>query len=234
MRRRCALAESRRIERGLLRDLDDILFMVSKSLGERGGRCAPEEEERTGLPYRIHVTDFLRLGNGINSVEWRLVNATLRMGSVYVARSELIRLIAEKAELSIMRRLEKMRVTNVSASSRETVERIRGLLATILAKPLPSAEASKDETSWPPCMRALENVPFYGSKVGHFGNFASASFMLSSGYTVDVVVAFYSQRSDSYERIDRYHVEHIAGLKGSRTKYSVLSCWTMNAHWLSV
>jgi DNA primase large subunit len=234
LQKRLALYESRRAEAFMSGEDDGALEAIWTDLGIRAGRSGPDEEERTGLPYRIHVADYLRLVRGIDGAEWRLVNRTLWKGWVYVTRRELIRLISEEVELRILRRLEEVKVVRVPEPMKETVERIRGMLATRFARALPTAETSRDETRWPPCMIALKNALLSGSKVGHFGNFAFASFLLSSGFSVEEVVAFYSQRPDFNERIARYQVEHIAGLRGSRTKYSVPSCQTMKAHGLCV
>ncbi len=238
LQRRLALYESRRAVALMSsedeKDLEVVLEAVLSDLGIRAMRCEREEEERTGFPYKIHFADYLRLARGIDDLSYRLVNRTVHKGWVYLPRYELIRLLAEEVESRILRRLEEVKVTKVPDSLKETVERIRGTLATRFARALPRAETSKDETEWPPCMIALKNALLSGSKVGHFGNFALASFLLSSGYTVEEVVAFYSQRPDFNERIARYQVEHIAGLRGSRTKYSVPSCQTMRAHGLCV
>ena len=48
------------------------------------------------------------------------------------------------------------------------------------------------------------------------------------------MVEMYSQRGDFDPRIARYQVEHIAGLKGSRTRYSVPRCSTMQTHGLCI
>lgn len=234
LQRRLALYESRRVEAFLSGEEDEVLEAVWTDLGLKAGRCGPDEVERTGFPYKISVADYLRLVKGIDGAEWRLVNRILWKGWVYVTRRELIRLIAEEVESRILKRLEELKISKIPDPIKETVERIRGMLATRFARALPKAEGSRDETTWPPCMVALKNALLSGSKVGHFGNFAFATFLLSSGYSVEEVVAFYSQRPDFNERIARYQVEHIAGLRGSRTKYSVPSCQTMKAHGLCV
>ncbi|MEM4417126.1 MAG: hypothetical protein QXD32_03615, partial [Nitrososphaerota archaeon] len=88
--------------------------------------------------------------------------------------------------------------------------------------------------SWPPCMQALRAKLSSGEPVSHFGNFSAAAFMLKIGMSVDEVVEIYSQRGDFDPRIAKYQVEHIAGMKGSRTRYSVPRCSTMQTHGLCV
>jgi hypothetical protein len=103
---RWAEAERRRIEAFLNLSDNGILEAVWKDLIIRAERCNPEEEKRTGFPYRVHVTDYFRLVQRIDEAERRLMNRTPWRGWVYVTRGELIRLISEEAKLRILRKLE--------------------------------------------------------------------------------------------------------------------------------
>jgi DNA primase large subunit len=51
-----------------------------------------------------------------------------------------------------------------------------------------------------------------------------ATYMLAIGKLTDEIVEMFKNAPDFNERITRYQVEHLAGSKGSRTKYSVPSC----------
>ena len=101
---RWAEAEAKRIEAFLNLSDNGILEAVWKDLIIRAERCGPEEEKRTGFPFKIHVTDYFRLVKGIEGAEWR--RRTASRGWVYVTRGELVRLISEEAKLRILRKLE--------------------------------------------------------------------------------------------------------------------------------
>ena len=51
-----------------------------------------------------------------------------------------------------------------------------------------------------------------------------ATYMLAIGKPVDEIVLMFENAPDFNEKITRYQVEHLAGMKGSHTKYSVPSC----------
>ena len=51
-----------------------------------------------------------------------------------------------------------------------------------------------------------------------------ATYMLSLGKSIDEVVSLFQNAPDFNEKITRYQVEHLAGKKGSQTKYSVPAC----------
>ena len=65
-------------------------------------------------------------------------------------------------------------------------------------------------------------------------NFAIASYMVNAGYGIDEVVDVFKDRSDFDEKIARYQVEHIAGLRGSRVKYKPPSCSRMKTYGLCI
>ncbi|MEN3048255.1 MAG: hypothetical protein ABDH63_05690 [Candidatus Caldarchaeales archaeon] len=233
--RRWALYESRRVER-LLSEEDDatVLHVLRKELGIR---CEPvltsEEQRKGGAAYKVLLPDYLGLVRGLDGVEWRLVNRTVHAGWVYVSRRELVRLAAEEVESRVLKRVSEVGQPKIPEELSQRLSPVREVVLSRAAR-LEARGEFRGEETWPPCMRALKNSLVSGGKVGHFGNFALATFLLSIGYSVDDVMSFYAQRADFNERIARYQIEHIAGLRGSRTRYSVPSCQTMRAHGLCV
>jgi len=88
--------------------------------------------------------------------------------------------------------------------------------------------------TWPPCMKAIREKLLAGENVSHFANFALASFLVNIGLKPEEILKLYANRPDFNARVARYQVEHIAGLKGSRTKYMTPSCGTMKTNGLCV
>jgi hypothetical protein len=132
---RWAETERQRAERFMNAAVDDgVLEAIWKDFLIRAGRSGPDEEERTGLPFKIHVTDYQRLVKGIDGAEWRLENRKFWRGWVYVTRRELVRLISEEVKARILRRLEEVKVDRVPEPIKETAEKVRGMLATRFAK----------------------------------------------------------------------------------------------------
>ena len=144
---RFAEAEARRAETFMNAAVnDEVLEVIWRDLLIRAGRSGPDEEEKTGFPYRIHVTDFQRLVKGIDGAEWRLENRTVWRGWVYVTRRELVRLISEEVKARILRRLEEVKVDRVPEPMKETVERIRGMLAVRFARATTDKQTSQTLT----------------------------------------------------------------------------------------
>jgi DNA primase large subunit len=84
---------------------------------------------------------------------------------------------------------------------------------------------------WPPCIIAIRN---HVADASHKELFTLAAFLINRGYSTEQILTILSERPDFNERIARYQVEHIAGLRGSRTKYRPPSCQAMKAYGLCV
>jgi len=183
--------------------------------------------------FWVHFADYLKIAVNLNEPRFKLVNRLLNKGYVAVTRNEAVTLVKNGLEKLIHERLESMGRIEPPDFLSEHVNRLKRILESTRQKY--SLESVRlDPSMWPPCMIALRKRLLAGEPVSHFGNFATASFMLRIGMSVEEVISIYSQRGDFDPRIARYQVEHIAGLKGSRTRYSAPSCTTMQAHGLCV
>jgi DNA primase large subunit len=231
--RRWALAEAVRCESFLSDEDPSIVAELLRELGIRVEMTDQREKEYSGFcDFKVGIADYLAHASRIDSLEWKLVNRVVKNGWVYLPKRDLARLAREAIMRRMMERLGEAKLPAVPEFLRSYVEEIRARLAS--RRGYEEAAAAGTEENWPPCMKALKAALLGGQNVGHFGNFAFASFLLNIGYSVDAVVSMYAQRSDFDERLARYQAEHIAGMKGSRTKYTTPSCSTMRTHGLCI
>jgi DNA primase large subunit len=84
--------------------------------------------------------------------------------------------------------------------------------------------------AFPPCIKGVYDTIASGRPTSHIGRFALTSFLINIGMTVEKVINFFRTVSDFDERMTRYRVEHIAGVRGSRTKYIPPRCDTLRTH----
>jgi DNA primase large subunit len=230
--RRWALAEAIRSGSFLEREAPDtVVGLMRTELGLRIEPSPPEEVSQAGL-YRVAVHNYLELASRIDSLEWKLVNRLVRRGWVYLTPRELARLAVEAIQRRILQRVREAEGLPLPDPLEGLLQRIRAKLAE--RRRYDESVHQVSERFWPPCMARIRDELLAGQSVGHFANFALAAFMINAGYTVDQVVAMYSQRSDFNEKIARYQTEHIAGQRGSRVKYTPPSCSTMRVHGLCV
>jgi DNA primase large subunit len=84
--------------------------------------------------------------------------------------------------------------------------------------------------AFPPCIKGIYDTILCGRSTSHIGRFALTSFLVNIGMTVEDVIDLFRSVSDFDERMTRYQVEHIAGARGSRTKYIPPRCDTLRTH----
>jgi len=237
IKKRYALAEARRAYELLSREDKWKIAEVSKTFGWRI-HVVSENEEWTQLrsyDLKIHVTDFLRCTRTFHEASWKLVNRILLKGMVYLTRHEAARLLQEEVQRRIEGRLKAdlrtalpPNVTGIVDGLRRIRER-RFKKASVELTKLPKKSVFE---AYPPCMKRLYETAASGGHLSHAGRFALTSFLLHTGMPPEKVVDIFRSSPDFNERMTRYQVEHIAGLRGSRTRYTPYACDTLRTHGL--
>ena len=88
--------------------------------------------------------------------------------------------------------------------------------------------------AFPQCIKGVYDRVAAGRPASHMGRFALTSFLLGIGMSVEDVFKFFRSVSDFNERMTRYQVEHIAGTRGSGTKYTPPNCSTLRTHGICI
>jgi DNA primase large subunit len=224
---RYALAEALRIEELLEHEKPAVVtFIFRKVLNIR----LTEASERVGgkdYQFKIHITDYLKRASAFHKPEWKLVNRVLQKGYVLLRPHDLIRLIREEIRQIIFQRMRSLQAPQLPQSLQQVVAELK------VIAPRPKGADIDFHVSpekYPPCVRMALSMLEKGQSVPHYGNFLLATYLLKVGKTAEEVVGVFTKSPDYKESIARYQVEHIAGLKGGRTRYSVPSCRTLQAH----
>jgi DNA primase large subunit len=162
--------------------------------------------------------------------EWKLVNRQATNGDVLLTRNETCRLLEEEVKRHIERRFETNDLTLPEALVIR-VERLRQFLMLKKGK-LRMEEVPKQVViaAFPPCVKALYAAITSGHHLSHVGRFTLTTFLVNVGMGPEEVIELYRSLSDFNERLTRYQVEHIAGARGSGTKYIPPRCDTLRTH----
>jgi len=231
--RRWALAEAARMERYLHTEVTPLKELVLKSLLN-----VEEVDEfmtkKVGedYKYRVHFIEYLKLNRELSGPEWRLVNRVVAGGYVYLREAEAIRLFRQRAYqmLSSVENVPKVTIKQLPPKLQEAAEDVmRELLKLRSSYVYETATAPSED--WPPCMTAIRARI---AEASHRELFTITAYMINKGYSMEQILALISERPDFNERVARYQVEHIAGLRGSRTRYRPPSCQTMKSLGLCV
>ncbi|HJS82390.1 MAG TPA: hypothetical protein VJ742_06095, partial [Nitrososphaera sp.] len=220
--RKFALAEARRAEKFLTEDFKKHNELQMRSLFSKIFEDIfhlkiglAEEDKRL---FRIKVTDYLSRSSHFHEQEWKLVNRLVSNGHVYLDADETVRLVRNELSVMIYEKVRGMTLPTLPETLKTRAETLR-------AKLLPRYDYRPTTvTDYPPCVKHAIEVMAKGDNLPHSARVMLGTYMLAIGKPIDEIVGMFENAPDFNEKITRYQVEHLAGLKGSRTKYSVPSC----------
>lgn len=215
--RRFSLAEARRAERYLERDLGSMqdgererlalrimeeLFSVSVSKTEEG--------------VAIGVPDYLARASGFHEREWKLVNRRVDAGRVLLTPHETVRLLRAGISEYIAERI----------GSAPAPPRVEGFAAAVgrlerLAERFRAPTAQSGE--YPPCIKHAIGVLEKGQNLPHSGRFMLAAYLLSRGQGPEQIAPLFKGAPDYNERVTRYQLGQISRGRDGRP-YSCPSC----------
>jgi DNA primase large subunit len=188
----------------------------------------------THFEFALHFTFYIRDAARIHDLKWKLVNRVLTEGYVLLPREDFARLLEEEVQSRV---LEKTGDATVELPE-ELARRVEPLRSMLRAR---SQHLASDEmphavmaSAMPPCMKNLLSLLQTSKHISHMGRFAMAAFLLNIGTNEEDLLKMFKAFSDFDERIARYQVEHIAGKRGSRRKYTAPNCATMRTHGVCV
>ena len=229
--RRYAVAEAKRINEELrIEDDIKVLLIAEKEFNWRLKLIQP------GI-YEMFFIDYLSIAPQFRAPSWKLINRLLVKGWVKIHKTDLARLIAEAIRIRISKRAEKSPLNLVVP---DEIARVAEEIKKLFESRRKFIEIEEEyagpvvEEAFPPCIKAILSDLLKGSSLPHMARFALTSFLLNVGKSVDDVVALFSLSADFNENVTRYQVEHIAGLRGSRIKYTPPSCSTLKTFGLCI
>ena len=229
IKRRYALAEAKRVSNLLGNENKDSITHIANNFN---WKIKPGKDPAVSLTYdfTLHYTDFLKSATVFHDKKWKLINRHMLKGEVYLMQSGVARLLEEEVRKHIEGKLD-IKVGSLPEAVMNRINRLKQLFiekrGEIQLEELPKEVIVSE---FPPCIKELYDTIVSGRNVSHIGRFALTSFLINIGMTTKNVVNLFSSVSDFNERLTRYQVEHIAGGRGSRTKYIPPSCDTLRTH----
>ncbi len=217
-----ALAEARRAEKFLIEDLrkqseDKNRSLVTKIFGDLFNLSIDFAPEDARL-FKVRVSDYLSRSSHFHEQEWKLINRLVQKGYVYLDADETVRLVRNELSVLICDKVRAMTLPALPEVIKDKANDLRTELAPRYQyRPLTAGE-------YPPCIKHALDVMNKGENLPHSARVMLGTYMLAIGRPMDEIVALFQNAPDFKEKITRYQVEHLAGLRGSRTRYSVPSC----------
>jgi DNA primase large subunit len=231
IKKRYALAEAKGAHNQLEEEETERILEIAKNFNWKikPARDETNEYKRT-YDFLLHFTDFLKNSTNFHETEWKLVNKPVSNGIVYIKKKDAIRLLQEEIRKHIEAKLN-AKVGTLPPNIMNRIERLKQLLAEKKGK-IRLEEFPKKVvlSALPPCIKELYDATASGHHISHIGRFALTSFLVNIGMTPENVIDLFRSFSDFNERMTRYQVEHIAGERGTRTKYVPPRCDTLRTH----
>jgi DNA primase large subunit len=230
--RRYSLAEAKKTY-NLLKEEEDKgkLVEIAKSFNWKATEIPPE----TSQPYEYSISFINYLANApvFHDKKYKLVNKLVVNGNVFLKKDEFSRLISEEAQKRIYQIIKSSPKLPVTSLRFQRLENIKRIIET--EKRRHWREEIPTETlaeAYPPCIKRLYASLIASQHLSHFGRFTLTSFLLNVGVDMEKLVKTYISVSDFDENLTRYQIEHIAGKKGSSTRYNPPNCNTLKTHGL--
>jgi DNA primase large subunit len=232
IKRRYALAEAKQTYNDLKFEKKEKILAVAKNFH---WKIATVDAEENTDPYefKLHFTDYLRNTAFLREKKWKLVNRLLKQGNVHLTKNEVARLLSEEVRRHVEKRLEIKELPKLPQKITETTEKLKSLTLEKVSKAeIEGIPKTVKKDAFPPCIKALYETASKGRHISHIGRFTLTSFLVNIGMPTESIIELFKNSSDFNERMTRYQVEHIAGERGSRTRYKPPKCDTLKTHGL--
>jgi DNA primase large subunit len=231
VRKRYALAEAKQARGDLAYESKEKILHVAENFGWRIALSSKQGSE-VSSDFVLHFTDYLRNTAHLSAdAKWKLINRILINGNVYLNQSDIVRLLEEEIRRHIENRLIATELSKLPPTLIEIAEGLKKLAA----EKIGSAEIEDFpkvvvQEAFPPCINALYDAASKSRHLSHVGRFTLTSFLINIGMSSEKLTELFKSFSDFNERLTRYQVEHIAGVRGSRTRYTPPNCETLQTH----
>ncbi len=181
--------------------------------------------------FSIRLADYLRNISHLRDSKWKLANRLLSKGRIFLSQQDVARLLQEEVQRRIEARLNAKDILQFP----KPIEDIASKMLELAKEKIGESEMEGfpkevSQSSFPPCIDALYAAAAHGKHLGHVERFTLVSFLVTIGMPTEKVAEVFKTFSDYNMRLTLYQVEHIAGSKGSGTKYTPPSCSTLQTH----
>ena len=232
IKKRYALAEAKQAYNDMKLEPKEKILAIAQNFG---WRLMLNDVAEMPYEFKLHFTNYLRNTTHLREKKWKLINRLLSSGNVYLTRNETARLLSEEVRKHIEKRLEIKELPKFPEKIMETAEKIKKLSVEKIGKAeMEGFPETIVQTAFPPCIKALYEAASSGRHLSHVGRFTLTSFLVNIGMPVEAVIDLFRGFSDYNDRMTRYQVEHIAGGRGSRTRYTSPKCGTLETHGICV
>ncbi|XHH08090.1 MAG: hypothetical protein ACFCUE_11015 [Candidatus Bathyarchaeia archaeon] len=226
IKKRYALAEAKQATNELNFESKEMVLKVAVDFGWNIALTQPD----SAFDFVLYFSDFLQNASHLHDAKWKLVNSILSEGNVYLNKHDVVRLLQEEVKRRIEKRLSNAILDRYPPEIAELAGKIKVLAAESIGQNETEFPKVVVQEAFPPCINALYDGASKNHHLPHMGRFALTAFLVNIGMSPESVTELFKSFSDYNERLTRYQVEHIAGERGSGTKYTCPQCSILQTH----
>jgi DNA primase large subunit len=226
IKKRYALSEAKQATTELASESKEFILKVAFDFGWKI-TLTPFDSV---FEFILHFSDFLQNASHLHDIKWKLINSKLSEGNVYLNRRDVVRLLQEEVKQRIEKRLNAVSLDKYPPEISELAEKLKVLAAENIGQIETEFPKVVVQEAFPPCINILYDAASKNHHLSHMGRFALTSFLVNIGMSAESVTELFKSFSDYNERLTRYQVEHIAGERGSGTKYTCPQCSILQTH----
>jgi DNA primase large subunit len=232
IKKRYALAEAKAAFRSMLLETPRRIIAIGSDFDLD---LSLNNDPEIPFEFAIGFAEYLKNTSHLRDKNWKLVNRLLVNGKVYLNQHNVARLLQEEVQRRVEERLNVTELPNFPEKLTEMAEDLIKLAKERIGEQeMEGFPKVVNQSAFPPCVVALYDAAAKGQHLSHVGRFALTSFLVSIGMPSEKVNELFKSFSDYNERLTRYQIEHIAGERGSRTRYTPPQCATLQTHGVCV
>ena len=216
--KRFALAEARRAEKYLEKDLANITDESKKELAIRIiDDLFSIQIKKQDDYFIIPISNYLKHSINFHEREWKLINRRVGNGFVFLTPHETVRLIRKELSNYISSKIINAKTPSMISGFEKPVDQLISLSKKFVTYTVTTGE-------YPPCIKHAIEVLEKGENLPHSGRFMLATFLLSKGQSIEQIAPLFKNAPDYNERVTLYQLNNLAGNSGSGTQYTCPSC----------
>ena len=229
IKKRYALAEAKQASSDLAKEPKERILKIARDFDWKI-KLSPKEDGSSPLEFTIKFTDYLRNAAHLHDKKWKLTNSILSHGNIFLNKKDVVRLLEEEVRRRIEKRLD-VKLPKYPPELIVVAERVKKLASEVIG-PMEIDDLPKIvvQTAFPPCINALYEEASSSHHLSHIGRFTLTSFLVNIGMSSEKVNELFKSFSDYNERLTLYQIEHIAGERGSGTRYTPPQCSILQTH----
>tara|TARA_B100000929_G_scaffold280451_1_gene258466 strand:+ start:4284 stop:5294 length:1011 start_codon:yes stop_codon:yes gene_type:complete len=215
--RRFSLAEARRSERFLEKDLSNHNDIAKEQIALQIMRdLFSITIKKQDDDFIIPISNYLKHSINFHEREWKLINRKINNGNVFLTSHETVRLVRKEIDQYISSKIHSANTPEMIEGFQEYVDKLKTLAKKFEVKIVESSE-------YPPCIKHAIEVLEKGENLPHSGRFMLATYLLAKGQQVEEIAPLFKNAPDYNEKVTLYQLNHLSG-KISTTKYACPSC----------